>query len=198
VLVITFLVLTPVALVSCVLALVSVSNNKTEGSVLGTETASGLNLIERPENGISVYASFPEMIPTVGIETKVEDARVEIIKNYLESYDSPLAPYADDIVKTADKYMLDFRLTTAIAQQESNLCKKIPAESFNCWGWGIHSKGTLGFRSYAEAVESVSRGLKEEYLDKGLSSVEEIMSKYTPQSNGSWAMAVNKFMGQME
>ena len=109
-----------------------------------------------------------------------------------------MLPYVGDIIQIADYYDLDFRLTTAIAQQESNLCKKIPPGSHNCWGWGIHSRGSLGFDSYTDALDAVSKGLKFEYLDKGLSTPEEIMSKYTPLSNGSWAQGVSKFMEEME
>lgn len=157
-----------------------------------------LNLIKLPQAGIRVYASLPVNAPTVSGEAGVADARPEILKQYMESYDSPLAPFSYEIVQNADKYGLDFRLTTAIAQQESNLCKLIPPQSNNCWGWGIHSRGTLGFNSYPEAIEEVSKGLREEYLDKGYADIEKIMSKYTPLSNGSWAYGVNKFMGEMQ
>ena len=107
-------------------------------------------------------------------------------------------PFASEIVETSDRYGLDYRLTTAIAQQESNLCKKIPPESNNCWGWGIHSRGTLGFASFSEGIDEVSRGIRKKYLDKGFLSIEEIMGKYTPLSNGSWAEGVTKFMAEME
>ena len=93
---------------------------------------------------------------------------------------------------------MDFRLLVAIAQQESNLCKKIPEGTHNCWGWGIHSKGTLGFDSYPEAIETVSQGIRRDYLNKGYTTPEEIMKKYTPSSPGTWAFGVNKFLGQME
>lgn len=156
------------------------------------------NLIDSPRSGVKVYASLPSFLPTVSGYVTAKDARSEIVRQYLRFYDSPLQPYADEIVRSADAYGLDYRLTTAIAQQESNLCKKIPAESNNCWGWGIHSKGTLGFSSFDEGVDEVSRGLREEYLNKGYTSIEEIMGKYTPLSNGSWAEGVNKFMGEME
>jgi hypothetical protein len=116
----------------------------------------------------------------------------------MENYGSPLAPYAGLIVQTADKYSVDFRLITAISQQESNICKIIPPGSYNCWGWGIHSKGSLGFTSFQEGIEEVSKGLREEYLDKDFTTIEEIMSKYTPLSNGSWAAGVNKFMSEMQ
>ena len=147
---------------------------------------------------MKVYASLPSFVPTVSGYATVGDARAEIVRQYLRFYDSPLEPYAPHIVDTADRYGLDYRLTTAIAQQESNLCKKIPPESNNCWGWGIHSRGTLGFSSFGEGIDTVSKGIREEYLDKGFKSIEEIMGKYTPLSNGSWAEGVNKFMDEMD
>ncbi len=156
------------------------------------------NLIVSPQSGIKVYASVPTKTAYVGDEVGAADARGQIVKLYLESYNSPLVPYSDFIVQIADKYSLDFRLTTAIAQQESNLCKAIPPDSYNCWGWGIHSEGTLGFSSFSEGIEKVSKGLREEYLNKEYTTVEEIMSKYTPLSNGSWANGVSLFMSQMQ
>lgn len=128
----------------------------------------------------------------------IGDARPVIIRNYLLFYHSPLLPYADLIFSVSQKYGLDYRLLVAIAQQESNLCKKIPPDSYNCWGWGIHSRGTLKFSSYPEAIETVARGLREEYLDKGFDTPEKIMKKYTPFSNGSWAAGVRQFMEEME
>jgi hypothetical protein len=156
------------------------------------------NLLTTPISGVRVYASLPTQIPVVSGEVEAADARSEIVKQYLEYYNSPLVPFASFIVQTSDKYSLDFRLITAIAQQESNLCKIIPPGSYNCWGWGIHSEGSLGFPSFEVGIETVSQGLREEYLNKGYSTVEEIMSKYTPLSNGSWARGVSTFMNDMQ
>lgn len=156
------------------------------------------NLVISPKSGISIYASLPSNIPSISSSIESADARPHIVGQYLERYNSPLVPYAEYIVQTADKYSIDFRLVTAIAQQESNLCKIIPADSYNCWGWGIHSKGTLGFTSFDEGIDTVSKGLREEYINKGYSTVEEIMSKYTPLSNGSWARGVTAFMEDMQ
>lgn len=149
-------------------------------------------------SGVSVYASLPNNVPSLSENVEAADARIEIVKNYLESYNSILSPFAAFIVQTADKYSLDYRLIPAIAQQESNLCKFIPPGGHNCWGWGIHKEGTLGFDSFEEAIETVSFGIKKEYIDKGYVTPEEIMSKYTPSSNGSWARGVNQFMAEME
>lgn len=157
-----------------------------------------VNFLNSPQSGVRVYASLPAQIPEVGGAAESADARPEIVRQYLEYYNSPLAPFAGFIVQTADKYSIDFRLITAIAQQESNLCKVIPPGSYNCWGWGITSVGTLGFASYEQGIELVSKGLRENYLNKGYSTVTEIMSKYTPSSTGSWAHGVSTFMTEME
>lgn len=149
--------------------------------------------------GSLVYAAIPEdPVGQVLGATTAADAREVIIRQYLEKYNSPLVPFAGKLVDEAQANGLDFRLLVAIAQQESNLCKKIPADSYNCWGWGIHSRGTLMFKNYEEAIETVASGIKEEYFDKGYTTPEQIMSKYTPLSPGTWATGVNQFLQEME
>ena len=187
-----FFTITPITLIASLASLISLNAGTKSGAVLGVT-----NTVIQTSNS-QIYSSESGKLPTISIDLETGDARPNIIKNYLLRYDSPLSPYADFIVKVADKYQIDYRLITAIAQQESNLCKKIPDESFNCWGWGIHSKGTLMLNSYEEGIETVSLGIKEEYLNKGYTTPEEIMSKYTPLSNGSWAFGVNSFMDQLQ
>lgn len=151
------------------------------------------------QGGVKLYASLPSEFPTVSGEYGVVDARSELIKQYLLRYNSPLVGYEEYIVQKSDEYGLDYRLVPAIAQQESNLCKIIPSDTYNCWGWGIHSKGTLGFDSYETAIDTVMKGLKKEYIDKGLTTPDTIWTKYTPGSpDGAWAKGVNQFMTAME
>lgn len=188
-LVISFFVLTPIALISSLVALVSINPTKTN-----TTAVAHLD----PKIGAQVYASLPSKYPTITASVGITDARAEIVRQYLQKYNSPLVPYAQKIVDTEDKYGLDFRLIPAIAQQESNLCHIIPYNSHNCWGWGITSESSLAFSSYDEAIETVSKGLKENYIDKGYLTPDQIMKKYTPSSPGSWAKGVNEFMANME
>ena len=188
-----FFTITPVVILASLVSLFSISGLKKEDS---SEHES--RQVFTRESGVRVYASLPTNFPTVSGYLTKEDARSEIVRQYLAKYDSPLESEAETIVLTSDKYGLDFILITAIAQQESNLCKKIPAESNNCWGWGIHSEGTLGFNSFQEGIETVAKGIREEYIDKGYRSVEDIMGKYTPLSPGSWAEGVQTFMAEME
>jgi hypothetical protein len=144
------------------------------------------------------YAALPPTLNTFSDNITVGEGRVEMIRQFLAKYNSPLEPYAGYIVEMADKYSLDFRLIPAIAMQESNLCKKIPAGSNNCWGFGIYGNKITSFSSYPEAIETVTKTLALKYRDKGLVTPEEIMSMYTPSSNGSWAHGVNHFMQQLQ
>jgi hypothetical protein len=189
-----FFVITPVTLGISLFSLFSLKT-----SVLAKDSVNPQKFALGDYSGVQVYASLPPQLPSVSDQIGAEDARPEIIRQYLAYYDSPLTPYADDIVKAADENNLDYRLITAIAQQESNLCKVIPSDSYNCWGWGINSAGSLNFDSYQDGIEKVSRGLKTEYLDKGYGTVTEIMSKYNPVSpNGAEGKSVAAFMDQME
>jgi len=134
----------------------------------------------------------------VVMEVVSDDARPEIIRKYLERYRSPLLPYSDLIFELSKTYGFEYYWIVAIGQQESNLCKKIPEESFNCWGYGIHSKGTLRFENYEMALKSFAEYLKTQYFDKGLNTPELMMGKYCPSSNGSWAHGVQQFIDEME
>ena len=131
-------------------------------------------------------------------EFKTADIRVANLKYFFRKYDSVLYDQAEYIVSMADMYKLDYRLIPAIAMQESNLCKHIYEGSHNCWGWGIYGDKVTRFDSYNEAIETISRGIKKNYIDKGLTTPEAIMRKYTPPSDGSWAFGVNTFLKMIE
>lgn len=131
-------------------------------------------------------------------EFKTEDIRVANLKYFFRKYESVLYDKSEFIVKMADQYKLDYRLIPAIAMQESGLCKHIYEGSYNCWGWGIYGNTVTRFSSYEEAIETISRGLKKNYIDKGLTTPEDIMRKYTPPSTGSWAYGVNFFLKIIE
>lgn len=144
------------------------------------------------------YAALPGEIGTVSQNIVADDARPLIVRQYLEQHQSPLLPYADFLCAMAEKYGLDYRLMIAIAQCESNLCKKSPAGSFNCWGF---ENGATRFLSWEQAIEQVAKTLKEGYIDQGLTTPEQIMPKYAPPSvekGGPWAKCVNQFLEELE
>jgi len=180
--------------------------------LVGLAVGESLYLLDyKAENGI-IQTSFADgraltlAADAVGDEVEAEirsqvtesDARPVIIERYLAKYKSPLLPYAKEIFELSEAYGFEYYWIVAIAQQESNLCKKIPENSHNCWGYGIHKNGTLKFDNYELALKSYAEYLKRVYFDKGLNTPELIMKKYCPSSNGSWAYGVQHFIDEME
>lgn len=144
------------------------------------------------------YAALPSNQKAFTEYIVQTDARVEMIRQFFAKYQSPLEPYAEKVVETADNYGIDFRLIPSIAMQESNLCKKMPEESYNCWGFGIYGGKITKFENFDQAIETVTKSLAKNYKGQGLETPEEIMSRYTPSNNGSWARAVNHFMNKLQ
>jgi hypothetical protein len=152
--------------------------------------------------GYRLFQSVPSNDGAVmGVSTLSRDARAALVRNFFIRYNSPLAPLSDYIVLESDKYGIDYRLIPAIAMQESTGCKFIPENSYNCWGYGIYGDKVTRFSSYEEGIETVIRGLRKNYYDKGLDTPREIMHKYTPPSvalGGPWANGVEYFFNEIE
>lgn len=146
-----------------------------------------------------VFASLPEYKNQVQTSFKTADARPEIIRQYLKKYKSPLVPYSELIVQLSDQYNFDYRWLVAIAQQESNLCKRIPVDSHNCWGWGIYGDKVTRFDSYEHALTAIAPQFKDTFLqDEHLKDPYKVMQTYTPPSDGSWAAGVLQFFKELE
>ncbi len=144
------------------------------------------------------YAALPADQEQVLEQINQEDSRITSVREFFAKYKSPLEPFAQNVVLAADHYDLDYRLIPAIAMQESNLCKKAPEDSYNCWGFGIYGKKIKMFQNYEQAIETVTKTLAEDYKEgKGLATPSEIMTRYTPSNNGAWADSVTFFMNQL-
>lgn len=157
-----------------------------------------MNDLTEISNSLAMADTSPQDKAEILKEYATSDIRVANLKYFFRKYNSVLYDYADVFVKWADTYEFDYRLLPAIAMQESNLCKYIYEGSHNCWGWGIYGGKVTKFESYDQAIETISRGIKKYYIDKGLTTPEQIMSKYTPPSTGSWAHGVNTFLKVIE
>ena len=146
-----------------------------------------------------VFAASPSYENTAS-DKQEEDNKIktEIVRQFFAKYNSPLEPFAQDVIDAANMYNLDYRLIPAIAMQESNLCRKIPTDSYNCWGFGIYGNRVIRFKDYKKAIYTVSKTLTNKYIGKGLDTPEEIMIKYTPSNTGDWAKSVNYFMSLLK
>lgn len=144
------------------------------------------------------YAALPSNRNVLGVQSFSSHAEVELIRQFLERYNSPLEPYAEYFVVKAHEYGLDPRLLPAIAMQESTLCRKIPENSYNCWGFGIYGGRVTRFNDYGHAIDVISKTLGTKYKDKGLVTPDQIMTLYTPSNIGTWSANVTFFMEQMK
>lgn len=173
------------------------TKNFVRGIVLGflllalTLPAINLKLQNRPEN--AALAGGVELVAnTLVAEIKFEeDNRVENLKNYLESRNSPLADSAETFVEVADEYGLDYRFLPAIAGIESNFGKVQLADSYNPFGWG---GGLIYFESFDEAIRTVAFELYERCVKVGADTPAEIGPSYCPPNYFRWIAAVEGFM----
>ena len=126
---------------------------------------------------------------------KTDDSRIKVLKAFLEKYNSPLAVSAYDFVKNSDAYNLDWRLVAAISGVESTFGKFIPYNSFNAWGWGVYGNNVIYFSSWQEGIETISKGLRENYIDKGAENIYQIGRIYA--ESPTWASRVEYFIEKM-
>jgi hypothetical protein len=126
------------------------------------------------------------------------DNRVQTLRAFLHEYDSPLEAEAGTFIREADKNALDWRLVAAIAGTESTFGQHVPSYSFNAWGWGIPTgaQSGIGFTSWNDGIATVSRGLKENYINKGAATLDEIGEMYA--ASPMWAVHVQFFITKIE
>jgi len=149
-------------------------------------------------NNTVAYAALPTSQNIQSAEITEGDGRAERLREFFAQYNSPLEPYAQDIVTAADEFGLDYRLVPSIAMQESGLCKTIPDNSYNCWGFGVYGHTAVHFDGYKDGIYTVTKALATRYKNRGLVTPSQIMTMYTPSSNGSWANGVNYFMQALQ
>lgn len=126
-----------------------------------------------------------------------EDRRANILGRFLETYNSPLAPYTHVFVEQADRYELDWKLVTAISGVESTFGHQIPNNSYNAWGWGVYGTNVIYFTSFAEGIETISRGLRQDYMNRsGAQDVYQIGRIYA--ASPTWASRVTRLMEKIE
>ncbi len=130
-----------------------------------------------------------------GVEAKKLDKRAEILAAYLTQYDSPLQYHAQDFIDAANQYNLDWRLVASIAGVESTFGKHIPG-GFNGWGWGVYGTQAIFFNSWTEAIFTISKGLRENYINKGYTEPYSINKIYA--ASPTWGSRVSYFMQDLE
>lgn len=117
----------------------------------------------------------------------------KVLKAYFEKIGSPMLPYIDSFLEACTTYDLDCYLLPAIAGIESTFGKFIAPGSNNPFGWG---RGIIPFASFHEAIMTVGKGLRENYINKGAHTVEAIGAIYC--EGNTWSGKVTYFMNLFE
>ncbi len=136
------------------------------------------------------------MVKTAAVEitTKQLDNRAVILKDYLAQHNSPLQYHAQDFIDAADTYKLDYKLVPAISGVESTFGKAIPG-GYNGWGWGVYGNQALYFNSWRDGIFTVSRGLRENYINRGLTDPFAMNRIYA--ASPSWGTNVSYFQNDI-
>ncbi len=115
------------------------------------------------------------------------------IRSILLNYNSPLVGQEKAFIEVCEKYQLDCYLLPSIAGLESTFGRFIWPNSYNPFGWG---GGYIIFDNWHQAINTVGQGLKKNYFDKGVVTIEDIGRIYS--ENPTWAQRVNWFINRFQ
>lgn len=159
--------------------------------VLGESTAFSLSPLV-PKTRRSVTSSY-----------KRGDTRILALRKYLELNNSPLSPYTDVLINSADEVGMDYRLLVGISASESNLCK-IPTQrldsnlpTHNCWGYAKNGSRFGEYNSFPEAIQVITHGIAKGYGHNP--SPKQMQNIYCTSCTGSsWKDLVLDTMNQVD
>ena len=117
------------------------------------------------------------------------DRRIEPLREYLTGKNSPLAPYAEDLVNH-----YHYRLIIGIAFAESNFCKN-NIKPHNCWGIGGVNPTT--YPDYPQAISRADYYIQK-YFDDGLTDLERFRNRWVGWQHPGWPVAVERVARELE
>jgi hypothetical protein len=129
------------------------------------------------------------------VQAAEHDPRAAQMRVVLTKYNSPMVGLEDTLIKTAEKYGLDWTLMAAIAGTESSFAKRMPANCNNPYGWGIYGDNKICFASLEDSIEGVASGLAKKY---NISSIESIARTYNKVSTEGWIKHTKFFMNKIK
>lgn len=124
------------------------------------------------------------------------------LDSYIQSIipSSPMIGQGINFARAGQQYNVNPALMAAIGQQESafGTAGIVKDHAYNYYGLTKSGGGWAEFSSWEEAINNHARYLREGYLDKGLTTIPQIGSKYAPVGasndpnnlNNNWAKGV--------
>ncbi len=128
------------------------------------------------------------------LRQKEKELKVLRLQKYLLKHKSPMADNAQDFVDAAEQYNLDWKLVPAIAGVESTFGKHLIPGTYNAYGWG---GGRIRFDSWRDGIYTISHGLAEKYVARGLETPYQMQRVYAPPST-TWGSKVTYFMNEID
>ncbi len=95
--------------------------------------------------------------------------RARVLDLYFKKNNSPLYGHGQDFVDACRKYNTpeDCTLLPAIARVETDLCKTdVSAKQFNCWGYGGSGPNRIIYKSFPQAIDSITGRLMSGYGER--------------------------------
>ncbi|OZB90049.1 hypothetical protein CJP46_35305 [Paenibacillus sp. XY044] len=104
-------------------------------------------------------------------------------------------------VSAGQKYGIDPALLAAIAIHETGNGSSSAAKNKNNVGGMMGKNGLMTFSSLQDGIDKMASNLKRNYIDKGLTTIEQIQKKYAPVGasndpnnlNSNWINGVSKY-----
>ena len=120
----------------------------------------------------------------------------ERVRSFLAGRGAPLAEYAEEIVAAGVEHDVDPRLVVGIAVAESSGGERLPAGTYNAWGWsGTGPHGLKAWPSWPEAIDDFTARLGELY---DTDEVDESMAQtYVPPNWRWWLDTVTWVMDEI-
>lgn len=117
------------------------------------------------------------------------DPRIELLRQYLQTKNSPLAHEAEILLK-----QFHFRLIIGISFAESNFCKYQIMPN-NCWGIGGGNP-----ERYATLADGIVRAneLIQKYQDNGMTTPKLMRDTWVGWQNHNWILAVEQITKALE
>lgn len=116
-----------------------------------------------------------------------------VVREFFQTYSSPLTDMSDAFVTISSQYELDPYLLPSISGVESTFGKFLMPNSYNPFGWG---GGYIYFESWEDGIDTVASGLRNNYLNRGAESIQDIGNIYS--TGAHWPNTVTHFMNQLE
>ncbi len=139
--------------------------------------------------GSSAAVSFREPNAVSSLSIQQIALKRKVITEVLKRNNSPMIGSVDAFIQTCMTQRLDCYLLPSMSGVESTFGQFIMPGTNNAFGWG---RGLIKFDSFGEGIETVGRGLRENYINKGAVSIDQIGSIYC--EGNTWSTSVKHFM----